>query len=42
MENKKIPPNPSRFLEFEELSDGTGFRIPDGKVFKFEDNGGWH
>lgn len=33
MENK---PDPNRFLVYEELEDGSGFRLPDGNEFKYD------
>jgi hypothetical protein len=34
-------PTESRFEEFKELDDGSGFKIPSGEVFKFDKLGGW-
>lgn len=34
-------PDPKRFEEYEPLPDGTGFRLKDGKIFKYEEDGGW-
>lgn len=31
----------SRFEEFKELDDNSGFTIPTGEVFKFDKTGGW-
>ena len=31
----------SRFEEFKELDDNSGFKIPSGEVFKFDKHGGW-
>lgn len=31
----------SRFEEFKELDDNSGFKIPTGEVFKFDQKGGW-
>ena len=33
--------NVSRFEEFKELEDMSGFKIPTGEVFKFDKHGGW-
>lgn len=39
MESK--PENTSRFEEFKDLDDNSGFKIPSGEVFKFDNHGGW-
>lgn len=31
----------SRFEEFKELEDNTGFKIPTGEIFKLDSEGGW-
>lgn len=28
-------------MDYEELEDGSGFRLPDGKEFKYNKYGGW-
>ena len=33
--------NISRFEEFKELEDNSGFKIPTGEVFKFDKHFGW-
>lgn len=40
---RKVPhkPQPERFNEFLELSDGSGFELPTGEKFKYEKDGGW-
>jgi len=35
------PPNPARFKEFCELPDHSGFEIPSGEKFYYEEDGGW-
>lgn len=37
----KIPPDPSRFQDFTELPDGKGFRLSNGKIFLYDEFGGW-
>ena len=43
MEAKKkvSPPNSDRFKEFSPFPDGSGFEIPTGEKFYFEEDGGW-
>lgn len=38
----KAPPNPARFEKFLELPDKTGFTLPDGKCFYYDQFGGWY
>ena len=38
----KFPHDPSRFEKFLELPDGSGFTLPDGKIFLFDSIGGWY
>lgn len=37
------PPDPSRFVTFDEAEDGSGFYLPDGNehFFAFDRYGGW-
>lgn len=43
METKKQthPPDPSRFKEFRDLPDGSGFELITGEKFYYEEEGGW-
>lgn len=36
------PHNPERFENYTLLEDKKGFKLPDGKIFKFDKNGGWY
>jgi hypothetical protein len=38
---KKGKPNPERFHTYEEAKDGSGFYLPTGEFFKFDENRGW-
>lgn len=38
----KIPHDPSRFQNFNELPDGKGFKLADGKIFFYDKFGGWY
>ncbi len=38
---KRQPPNPKRFENFTLLNDESGFKLEDGKIFKFDKDGGW-
>jgi hypothetical protein len=38
---EKLEDNSSRFEEFKELEDKSGFVIPSGEVFKLDKFGGW-
>ncbi len=37
---EKHPPNPDRFLNYEEFEDKKGFKV-EGKSFFYDDFGGW-
>lgn len=37
------PPNPARFVTYDEIEDGSGFYLPDGGeyLYQFDKYGGW-
>ena len=42
IKNIKKPKNEKRFLQFEEFKDGSGFKLKDGSIFKYDKSGGWY